>query len=367
MKKTSATLAAFAALLLSSGGCLEAQPASLEDAQAQLQRVREQVAMATAEAQRSALLAQEQARNVAKEALETARVRQLIQLAQAAAPAPPSPVLPEPPQPPVEQSDPMDLNLPDEAGASHNAALADYALLQQGRGTGPTLVVSPARAEAGEIAQIEEDLAVMSRILEKAVARVAGRDAAHSVLGINLSNPFSWRQSQSLYLDGYGALFVLNVRCPLLPPPGKEEAKEDKPDNSTWEQTKRELYGGRPASADWTALLRIQTDRAEEYDPARVESLRKSLIEALKNGGNIRHLKDDDAVTVVVVGPSAAQTKRGEAKSESGRSRRRVQAATGDTRSTTLTIRVKKSEVDAFAQGKLTVEQFAEKATIAVY
>lgn len=377
MKKTSVTIAALAALLLSSGRCLEAQPAPLEDAQFQLRQAQEQLARAAAEAQRSLQLAQKQAHSTVKEALESAKVQQLVQLAQAAALAPNAPRPPEPPEPPAAPSEALALEAlaleGDEVSASRNAALAAYELGHQLHGTGPALIVSPARAEAGEVAQVEEDLAVMSRILEKAVERVSGREAAQSVLGINLSHPFAFRRSQSLYLDGYGVLFVLNVKCPLLVAPGKEEVKEDKPDNSTWEQTKRELYGrGQPPILGEIpvlgALFKWETDRAtEQYDASKVESLKKGLVEALNNGTNIRHLKDDDTLAVVVLGPPAAQTRRGEARNEGGRSRRRAQATAGDTRPTTLAIRVKKSEVDAFAQGKLTADEFAKKAAIALY
>jgi len=274
----------------------------------------------------------------------------------------------------------------DEVAISRNAALAAYEQLgHQLHGAGSALIVSPARAEAGEVAQVEEDLAVMMRILEKAIERASGRESTRHVLGINVQfDPFSSRHSQSLYLDGYGALFVLSVRCPLLAGPAKEEAKEKEPDDSTWEQTKRELFGGGQAAADYLALrrtdalLRTETERtAEEYDAGKVESLKKGLLEALKNGANIRHLKDDDTIAVVVLGPPAGQPKGSEAiyaamakrygiKYGIG-SRRGTQAATGAARSTTLTIRVKKSQVDAFAEGKLTAEEFAKRASVAVY
>lgn len=155
--------------------------------------------------------------------------------------------------------------------------------------------------------------------------------------------------------------------------PGKQEAKEEKPDNSTWEQTKRELYGGgQPRILGDIPILGAMFTRehnrlAEEYDAEKVENLKKGLVEVLKNGSNIRHLKDDDTLAVVVLGAPPGQTKRSEAKSESSRSKRRAQATAGGARSTTLAIRVKKSEVDAFAQGKLTAEEFAKKAAVAIY
>lgn len=286
-------------------------------------------------------------------------------LRPALAPAAPRP--PEPPEPPeaLPVSAGWEDNLVETSG---NADLAAYALGRRLHGAAPALVVSPARAEAGEVAQVEEDLAVMSRILEKAVGRASGREGPRSVLGINLSNPLASRQLQSLYLEGYGVLFVLNVRYPLLAGPAKEEGKEEKPQDTTWEQTKRELFGGGQTSVGLNALLTIDTDRTvEEYDAGKVESLKKGLVEALKNGANIRHLKDDDSLAVVVLGPPAGQPTRGEARSESGRSSRRAQATPAGARLTTLAIRAKKSEVDAFAQGKLTAEEFARKSAIALY
>ena len=51
---------------------------------------------------------------------------------------------------------------------------------------------------------------------------------------------------RTLYLDGYGALFMVHVNFPLLPLPvtDKPHAEDTIPKApSTWDQTRAELYG----------------------------------------------------------------------------------------------------------------------------
>ena len=108
---------------------------------------------------------------------------------------------------------------------------------------------------------------------------------------------------RSLYLDGYGALFMLNVGFPFLPPPHAEGQQEKPEANSDWEDAKQELYGqgGRG---------RVMAAPSEPYDEERVNRLKEGLLESLKNATNIRGLKPDDSITVCVFGgPSSGQPK----------------------------------------------------------
>ena len=86
-------------------------------------------------------------------------------------------------------------------------------------------------------AALSEDFTVMMRILEKAVgAKADGPPTASGIALFSFSQPSSPR---AFYLDGYGAMFVLNVRYPLVAPP-----KHDEPDgtndttNSEWEKAR---------------------------------------------------------------------------------------------------------------------------------
>ena len=88
---------------------------------------------------------------------------------------------------------------------------------------GKALVIRSSESDLKEQTQLEEDLAVMSRILEKAVSERAGGHGGQpygaTAMGIDVFYTPAASPLRSLYLDGYGALFMLNVGFPFLPPP----------------------------------------------------------------------------------------------------------------------------------------------------
>jgi len=199
-------------------------------------------------------------------------------------------------------------------------------------------------------------------------------------MGINvLFAPGSSGSIRNLYLEGYGALFLLNVNFPLLPPPEKPESTKEKSEtDSTWEEAKQELYGQSDAWAQAGKAFRfsMSTGPQQEYDKDKIENLKESLLEALKNATNIRNLKADESITACVFGgvsvPSGkarAWVKRVPGSPDADRDE--VVVTEHDdgpaTRGTILTIRVKKSDADAFAKGKLSLDEFRKKASITTY
>jgi hypothetical protein len=238
-------------------------------------------------------------------------------------------------------------------------------------GAGKALVIRSSETDLREQTQLEEDLAVMSRILEKAASERAGGHAGGpygaTAMGIDVFYTPAASPLRSLYLDGYGALFMLNVGFPFLPPP-KAEGQQEKPEaNSDWEDAKQELYG-QPGGG------RAMVASSEPYDEERVNRFRDGLLESLKNATNIRGLKPDDSITVCVFGgPSSGQpkartyVKRGTGSGEA-RSAVAVSGWAGSPmRQTIMTIRVKKSDADAFAKGAMTLEAFRKRAHVISY
>src|SRR5262249_54238893 len=152
------------------------------------------------------------------------------------------------------------------------------------------LVIRSKDGDAEAQADIEEDLTVMSRILNKTTGERGGREEHEWAMGIALSSLGGGRRPQSIYLEGYGALFLLSVKFPLVAPPQKdvEDKKQAETSDSEWEETKEEIFG------DDRKFRRhgpyVQAFGAEgpkqEYEADRVANLRKNLLEALKNGSN---------------------------------------------------------------------------------
>ncbi len=244
-----------------------------------------------------------------------------------------------------------------------------------GRGANRPLVVRSTQKEL-DVAAVVEDMSVMSGIFEKALQDKLGQDFASSRLIIGGGSVWAlsgFRGIQGIYLEGHGLLFMMRVKFPLVPPPEVKAPKVEEGADSVWEQTKREVLGTGKALA---------TER-QAYDADKVAILKKILLEALKHASNIRNLHPEESIAVVLLGGNATGGMRIEAYSPARgvrveRRRRDTRTyithdsppgalLTGPRQATVLTVHVKKSDVDAFAEGKLTVEEFGGRATITAY
>jgi hypothetical protein len=237
-----------------------------------------------------------------------------------------------------------------------------------GPGQARSLVVLSSEADPKVQAQLEEDLGIMAYILDKALEeRLGGQNHGRTVMGINLMFGPS-ASARNLYLEGYGAVFILNVGFPLQAPAKSEQQKEEAPTNSTWEDARDELYGqhtdfGTPAPP------------GVEYSQDKVDRLKEALIESLKNAANIRDLKTDEWITLVVLGSDSGpggRTPRPKAmawNSRGGPTPPRMALAGGGPggRSSIMTIRIRKSDAEGFAKGKYNLEEFRKRARISAY
>ncbi len=284
---------------------------------------------------------------------------------------------------------------PVPAGAPGDAGIRQrlQAVIGTTRGTaGNTLVIRSSEADPKAQVNLQEDLTVMSRVLDNALGQSATAGGARRVMGVNVVYTLGQSPVRSLYLDGYGAVFFLNVNFPLLPPPAKAEPPKEEPKtDSAWEEARRELYG-QPSEMRPNAVT--EGSSAEPYDADKVTQLKDTLLEALKAAANIRDLKPDDFVTVCVFGGASAGTTGTRPPTTmrivpnnsdeaftlwSGASAVATDRRTGQTvitttgagdrtaRGSTMSIRVKKSDADAFAKDKLTLEEFRKRAKIATY
>lgn len=258
-------------------------------------------------------------------------------------------------------------------------------VMRSSGGKGSRVLVIPSEsADAKRIAALEEDLAVMGRILEKTIGE---KESHASALGIDVLTFAGPGAARHLYVDGHGAIFTLNVRIPLAPPPIKKAAKEDEePTNSVWEEAHEEVFGRSDFEKRiFKSYKSSGKGSKEEYDAKRVDRLKESLIEALKHAGNIRNLKADDRVTIVVSSGAGggiakfaiaaaefgAGVGRGGGGGGFGGGPDRIKVERSDESSTgpsgVLTLHARKSDIDSFAKGKLDLEAFQKKVTMLSY
>ncbi len=239
-------------------------------------------------------------------------------------------------------------------------------------GGGAVLVVPAAELEPEDLAEITEDMTVMSRIFDNKLSQArltTGRVGWY----VEDYNPFFWRDSgttEALYLEGYAALFLIKVNFPLSPTPEAKEEKETQEEEDIdplWKETKQEIYAPEEAGR------RRRTDRPEEkYDAEKVEELKETLIKALKHAANIRGLKPDESVILTVTGKAGQSGPFVTGVYKSGDSKYitttgSAGAGSGSLSPTVLTIRAKKSDIDDFAEGKLSFEKFTEKTQLLSY
>jgi hypothetical protein len=252
--------------------------------------------------------------------------------------------------------------------------------------TGTVFVIPAAEIKTEDIITITEDMSVMSRIFGKNLEQAHISTAGGSIFG-SRDDRYSMLlrggggEIQSMYLQGYGALFLVKVDFPLSPPPQAREEKETKKGEEgdpVWDQMRREIY--EPEKVD----IRRRTDRPEsKYDAEKVENLKTTLIKALKHAANIRSLKPDESVILTITGRGEATGRKiATARVLPERNQILVQERTADGKMidmlvqgnsldvlddlvlsspAILVIRTKKADIDEFAKGDLDFDQFRQR------
>src|ERR1043166_4072613 len=137
---------------------------------------------------------------------------------------------------------------------------------------------------------MEEDLNIMTRLIENALEKGLGDESPDVKMGIRMYFSDAARSVRPLYLEGFGALFMIKVGFPVFAPPAAETKTQQHAADSEWEKAKREISGpdSRGAGPDFVF------SSGTKYDPAQVEALKNVLVQSFKNATNIRHLNPTD-------------------------------------------------------------------------
>jgi hypothetical protein len=231
-----------------------------------------------------------------------------------------------------------------------------------GSGENPLLIRS-SDVNPKDEANLREDLAVMEHILDKALDDLPGGQAhARTAMGIDVFVAPNSSAMHTMYIEGYGVLFVLNVGFPVLAT--ASAAQEEKPSgDSAWEEARQELYG---QSVETQTL----TVPGEEFSEEKVNRLKETLLRALKNATNIRGLGGN--ITVCVLGganlvPSSTTRIWKVDGANNGAAPQVLTGEAAQVHGTVLTITVTKANVDAYARGELKLDDFQKRAKISAY
>jgi len=259
----------------------------------------------------------------------------------------------------------------------------------QSSGVASVLVIPSAEIETKDLLTINEDLNIMLRIFETNLQKARIITTGVRILGdaAIYGRLFSGRGNssiQSLYLQGYGVLFMMKVDFPLSPGPQAQQQdeaeKEQERGDKVWDDMRRQLYEPEELAKSKTG------DSAEKYDAEKVENLKTALIKALKHAANIRNLKPDEWAVLTITGSGESDdvqtvVLKGGGKSDSTRQILVRDKNTGITKivegnslrdlglssPTVLVIRAKKSDIDSFSKDDLDLEQFRGRVQMLSY
>ena len=303
------------------------------------------------------------------------------QTSQPAAPVPPTVPAPAPAPAPT----------PVQAVSQQLDSLINSISFSSQAGSGNTVLVIPSEQTTTEgLLTINEDMNVMIRIFEKNLDQDRIATASSGIFIPSRRDPYgiflggSRNQIQSMYLQGFGVLFLMNVDFPLSPPADvqeeQQESQKTEEGDPVWEQIRQEMY--EPQKVD----RRGRTDPPEErYDAEKVESLQKTLINTLKHAANVRCLKPDESVILAITGKGGSTSTIITAARLSGNDKILVQEKSPDGKSVTrlitgsslddiglsspsvLVIRAKKSDIDIFAKGDVDFEKFRQRVQLLTY
>lgn len=225
----------------------------------------------------------------------------------------------------------------------------------------PPVMIRFSEMDAKASAALEEDLFVMARVISRTLER-AHADVVDYKLNVPMLLTGSGRSVRPLYIEGLGPLFMIKVNFPLLPAPkGNAQANKPAPADSEWTTAHREVFG--TAEVAWPDE---SPARNSIYNEEKVELLKKELLGGLRNASNIRGLAPGEFVNIAVFGHASLRGKSSYAGRGGGYGDTNP-AEYGVDKGSVLTLRARKSDIDAFAAGKLDTDAFRTKVLMTAY
>jgi hypothetical protein len=294
-----------------------------------------------------------------------------------------------------------------------------------GRTGGRKVLVIPATdVKVEDLVEITQDLQVMSHIFDERFKEPRTIKGMFTDFGDFFGRDS--RETEAIYLQGYGTLFLMEVNFTFTPPPKSQEQEDEETAEDvdpTWQRAKQKIFSPRGLGGG----SEFASD--ERYSTEKIDQLKTELIKTLKHAANIRYLKPDEWIILTVIGQgrqpgefyedyyrsaaprSRTSGRRRSSSSEggglggifggsysaaggsvsygagyagssaggygggmmggmgmgSGMMGGMVYSEMAPPSTTVLTIRAKKSDVDAFAKGELDFEQFQQKVQIFMY
>jgi len=264
----------------------------------------------------------------------------------------------------------------------------------------PTTQVAPQK-----IAETADDLRIMLQILREKLSEPRMVRGAF----VDFGNFFDdkGRACEAFYLQGSAAVFVLEMDSPLPfapPQPGAGEAAKEAVD-PVWQRARQKVYTPQDPTLRSSGGLLAESERMD------FGQFKEDLLKTLRHAANVRNVEPNESVILTIIAhdesggwPAAigtggsfsnqggmwfeggssstssasfgasggntsadSQTYSRGSNSGAGRAHRTPSGSAGANPTTVLTLQAKKVEIDAFAQGDLSFEQFQQRVKIFTY
>lgn len=159
------------------------------------------------------------------------------------------------------------------------------------------LVVPSAEVNPKDLAEIIEDMQIMSHILDERFKETRRVQGVFTDFGDFFGRDN--RQTEATYLQGYGVLFSMEVNFAFSPQPKQQQQQAEQstePVDSTWERAKQQMLSPRDSRGAGGP------DSTDESGSQMVEELKRDLITTLKHAANIRGAQPDEWIILTVIG-----------------------------------------------------------------
>jgi hypothetical protein len=268
---------------------------------------------------------------------------------------------------------------------------------------GNVFVIPTAQVVPEKVAETAEDLRIMLQILREKLSEPRMIQGAF----VNFGDFFGDRDRalEAFYLQGCAAVFVLEMDSPFAfapVPPGADAAGKEAVD-PVWQRARERL------SAPQNPALRDPRGLPGETEKMDFQQFKEDLLKTLRHAANLRNVQPDESILVTIIahdesgwpapasvggaygggglsfegssysgagssfgpggGSTYADSRTRSSGSTAGRGRPAAvppgpaPAAPG----TVLTIQAKKADINAFAQGGLSFEQFQQRVKTFTY
>ena len=165
-------------------------------------------------------------------------------------------------------------------------------------GSRKIIIIPATDIESEDLVAITEDLQVMSHIFDE---RFKEPQEIQGVF-VDFGDIFGRdsRSTEAIYLQGYGALFLMEVNFTFSPEPEPQEHEVQETEeyiDPDWQRAKRKLFS--PQGFGGNDVV-----PEEQYSEEQIEQIKTELIRTLKHAANIRNIQPDEWIILTVIGQS---------------------------------------------------------------